>query len=102
MIRREPTPRCGISAPLACAAALALVALAGPRDAAGAGFERVDPAPLRAFKPFDLGVADGNNDGNLDLFTTNHKFPSRYLAGDGSGGLTEARVPLGLDRKSVV
>lgn len=38
---------------------------------------------------YDLGVADFNDDGWLDIFTTNHKFNSSLLAGDGSGGFTD-------------
>lgn len=70
--------------------------LALPSAADAAGFKPVDSSELQSFKLFDLGVADGNDDGNLDVFTTNHKFDSRFLLGDGNGGLTESLVPLGL------
>jgi hypothetical protein len=97
IVSRRDETRAGLTRPAAAiAVALALLACALPGSAGAAGFVRVDPAPLDTFKPFDLGVADANDDGHLDLFTTNHKFPSRYLAGDGSGGLTDQRVPLGL------
>jgi hypothetical protein len=96
-VNRRETTRAGRPRLIAAIAAmLTVAAFALPASAPAARFVRVDPAPLGAFKPFDLGVADANDDGNLDVFTTNHKFPSRYLAGDGAGGLTEARVPLGL------
>ncbi len=97
MIRGESSHGGRFRLLIGCACgALALLACATAGRAAAAGFTRLDPAPLQTFKPFDLGVADANDDGNLDLFTTNHKFPSRYLAGDGAGGLVDALVPLGL------
>lgn len=38
---------------------------------------------------FDIGVADYNRDGFLDLFTTNHKFHTSLLVNDGTGNFTD-------------
>jgi hypothetical protein len=38
---------------------------------------------------FDIGVADYNRDGFLDLFTTNHKFHPSLLVNDGFGNFTD-------------
>jgi len=64
--------------------------------AAARGFKPLDATAAQSFKLYELGVADANDDGNLDVFTTNHKFDSRLLLGDGDGGLTESRAALGL------
>ncbi|MBA2524151.1 MAG: CRTAC1 family protein [Solirubrobacterales bacterium] len=78
-------------------AAALLVAGQAPTEKAGAArFAPIDAAALQGFKLFDLGVADANDDGHLDVFTTNHKYDSRLLLGDGAGGLSESLVPLGL------
>ena len=78
-------------------AALALAACAAaPSGAAAAAWVPVDPATVRSQKLFDAGAADWNGDGDLDVFTTNHKFPSSLLSGDGAGGLTEAGAAAGL------
>jgi hypothetical protein len=81
---------------IACAIALTACLAAGPATAGATDFKPLDSAGLQTFKLFDLGVADANDDGHLDLFTTNHKFDSRFLLGDGDGGLSESLVPLGL------
>lgn len=79
---------------------VALIALAalgwGARQAAGQGFTPIDSSVLEPTKLYDLGVADADADGHLDLFTTNHKFDSSLLLGDGRGRLRESRVALGL------
>jgi len=59
-------------------------------------FPLADSSMVNGAKLFDLGVADANGDGNLDVFSINHKFDSSTLLGDGSFGLTESTVPLGL------
>lgn len=41
-------------------------------------------APIPKERLFDLGVTDFDEDGNLDMFTVNHKFRSALLAGNGS------------------
>ena len=92
-----PTSDRRLGTVLLVVAVAALLATAGAPATAGAnGFKRVDSTELQTFKLFDLGVADVNDDGNLDVFTTNHKFDSRLLLGDGHGGLTEALAPIGL------
>ncbi len=50
---------------------------------------------IEATKLYDLGVADFNDDGRLDLFTTNHKFDSSLLAGNGRRGFTEVGAATG-------
>jgi len=46
---------------------------------------------------FDLGVADVDADGTLDLFTSNHNDPTGVFLGDGDGGLGPNVAPeLGL------
>lgn len=81
---------------LVLALALVLLPVNGPEPAAARGFSPVDATGLQGLKLYDLGVADANGDGDLDLFTTNHKFDSSLLLGDGEGGLVESRVALGL------
>jgi hypothetical protein len=52
------------------------------------------------FHPFliyDIGVADFNGDGNLDIFTTNCFAPINLVAGDGQGGFQQVRSELGMD-----
>lgn len=86
--------------PLLCAAALALALLGTtarcPDRAAAATFPPLDSSAIHAGKLFDLGVADYNDDGILDVFTTNHKFDSTLLAGVGDGSFRDAFVPAGL------
>jgi len=45
----------------------------------------------------DIGVADFNGDGNLDIFTTNCFSPMNLVAGDGHGGFRQVRTELGLE-----
>lgn len=51
---------------------------------------------IAAHKLFDLGVADYDRDGNLDILTTNHKYPSTLLHGDGDGNFSDDREAAGL------
>ncbi|RME42186.1 MAG: CRTAC1 family protein [Chloroflexi bacterium] len=44
-----------------------------------------EPLPLDTFRIFDLGVADFNDDGYLDIFTSNHSARQSFLPGDGAG-----------------
>ncbi len=76
--------------------AAAVILAGGPARADAAGWEPLGAAGLAESKLFDLGVADWDGDGNLDLFTTNHKFESSLLRGDGTGGLTESGTAAGL------
>ncbi len=75
---------------------LLLVAALVPGLAEARGWTRLDASAIQGLKLFDLGVVDYDGDGNLDVFTTNHKFDSSLLHGDGLGGLTESRVQAGL------
>lgn len=81
---------------IALAALLLGLAGAVPSSAEAASWTPLEPSGLQAQKLFDAGVADWNGDGRLDLFTTNHKFPSSLLSGDGAGGLTESGAAAGL------
>ncbi len=60
-------------------------------------FPAVDVSVVQGAKLYDLGVADANGDGNLDVFSINHKFDSSFLLGDGNGGLAESTAALGLN-----
>lgn len=60
-------------------------------------FSLRDSSAIQGIKLYDLGVADANGDGNLDVFTVNHKFDSSFLLGDGLGGLTESTTAIGLN-----
>ncbi|MEZ5155948.1 MAG: CRTAC1 family protein [Solirubrobacterales bacterium] len=78
------------------ALALVIVLAGGSPPARAASWEPIDTTGFAARKLFDLGVADWNGDGRLDVFTTNHKFPSSLLSGDGAGGLIERGAAVGL------
>ena len=45
---------------------------------------------------FSIGVTDFNDDGALDIFTTNHDASSLYLQNDGGGAFEDRRLDLGL------
>ncbi|MEZ5156400.1 MAG: CRTAC1 family protein [Solirubrobacterales bacterium] len=50
------------------------------------GFRSFEPASTSGIptdRLFDVGVADFNEDGELDLFTVNHKFAGAWLENDG-------------------
>jgi len=64
---------------LTSASAASAQPLFGPAGAAAVPTERL----------FDVGVADADGDGLLDLFTTNHKFHSALLHNDGNGNFTD-------------
>jgi len=64
-------------------------------EAASAAFEK-QPIEISRQKLFDLGVADYNADGALDVFSSNHKYRGTLLAGDGAGAFTAALDPSGL------
>ena len=59
------------------------------------GFEPED-LPVAGKELFDLGVADVDDDTDLDLFTTNHLSPQSLLVNDGSGLFTERVYQFGL------
>lgn len=71
--------------------------LAFPLAASAGPWPPLDSSQIKGAKLFDLGAADANDDGALDIFTINHKFESSYLLGDGAGGFTEATVPSALN-----
>ena len=82
---------------IACAlVAFSLLAGSTPPAASAKPFQRLDSSGIEGAKLYDLGAADYNDDGLLDVFTTNHKFNSTLLAGDGRGGFTDTRVAAGL------
>jgi hypothetical protein len=81
----------GLAAVAALMALLAIPALAGASVFAS---QKLDLNP----KMYDLGVTDFNQDGNLDLFTTNHKYLQSLLAGDGHGGFQDRLAQLGLSQ----
>lgn len=96
--------------PRACAAtgaalaALALALAATPASAAeddetgsNPRFPLADASGIQGAKLYDLGVVDANADGNLDVFSINHKFDSSFLLGDGAFGLSESTAALGLN-----
>jgi hypothetical protein len=64
---------------------LALFAIPAVAGAARFASHSLDLQP----KMYDLGVTDFDEDGNLDLFTTNHKYLQSFLAGDGDGGFVD-------------
>ena len=70
--------------------------LAAPVPGAAASFKHLDSCQIQGVKLYELGVADANDDGLLDVFTTNHKFDSALLAGDGKGGFTDVFTQSGL------
>lgn len=47
---------------------------------------------------FDVGVVDANDDGNLDIYTSNHHFRQVLLLSDGQGGYRDVLSEWGLDQ----
>jgi len=94
--RARPNRRRPVRA-VAAAFAIAVAALASlPASSPAISFRTIDSSQVQGLKLYDLGAADFNDDGLLDLFTTNHKFDSSLLAGDGHGGFEDALVASGL------
>ncbi len=95
--RSQPSSR-PPARPAAAAILLALLLALGTVADASAGV-RLKPlaagSQIEGVKLYDLGVADFNDDANLDIFTTNHKFSSSLLAGDGRGGFTDVGTATG-------
>ena len=74
---------------------LASMSLAVPALAeAGFSDRSVDVIPTDRF--FDLGAADYNEDGRIDLFTTNHKYRGALLRNNGGGSFTDVTRSTGL------
>lgn len=57
-------------------------------------FQPTSNAGIPTDRLFDLGVADFNEDGQLDLFTVNHKFTGAWLQNDG-GKFTDVTEKIG-------
>ena len=63
------------------------------------GFEAVQTFPMdRIDRFFDVGVVDANDDGNLDIYTSNHHFRQVLLLSDGKGGYRDVLSEWGLDQ----
>ena len=89
--------RCTTGTRVGLLAAILLLAAAAPAAAA----ERWGPpgeAEVPTFRMFDLGVTDADDDGFLDIFTTNHKFHSGVLRNDGLGNFTDITNLVGLSQ----
>jgi hypothetical protein len=87
-------------------AALAAALLLAPAAEAGFKHRRI-PVPEK--KLYDLDAADFNADGNLDVFSTNHTWPSTFLRGSkhwswkggiASLGLAPTRAAPGYEKKT--
>lgn len=77
---------------------LALGALLAPATPAAARplFGPAGAAEVPTERLFDIGVADYDGDGLLDMFTANHKFHSAFLHNDGGGTFTDSTAATGL------
>jgi len=77
---------------------MAGLALATGTAVAGVpGFDR-EPVEIFDQNIFDLGTADHDDDGDLDLFTTNHLDRQSLLSNDGTGAFTERLYEAGLSQ----
>lgn len=82
--------------------ALAGLAIACPQAHAGVGgFER-EPLEIFDHHLFDLGAADHDDDGDLDLYTLNHLERQSLLSNDGSGAFTERLYEAGLGQTRAI
>jgi len=66
-----------------------------------AAFVRQSPG-FHGYMIYDIGVADFNADGNLDIFSSNCFSSPNFMAGDGQGGFRQVRTELGLDHTPAV
>lgn len=58
-----------------------------------------DPLPLREVEQiFDLGIVDANQDGLLDIYTSNHNYRQVLWIADGQGGYRDRLSEWGLDQ----
>ncbi len=64
--------------------------------AQAASFGPAGQADLPQKRLFDIGATDYDGDGNLDLFSTNHKARATLLGNDGSGNFTDQFSNAGL------
>ncbi len=69
---------------------LLTVALLAPAPTPAAPRFDGQDTDLKRKRAYDVGVADFNRDGALDLFSTNHMFRDSLLSGDGAGGFEDA------------
>ena len=87
---------CARSGAAALLLALVLATTGSTEANAGVRFKRLaEASQIEGIKLYDLGVTDFNDDGELDIFTANHKFNSSLLAGDGRGGFTDVGTAAG-------
>lgn len=73
----------------------AVVVMSLSASAQAAHWKKAPRAQISSNRMFELGVADPNNDGNQDIYTTNHKYPSSFSENTGHG-FTEVSDEWGL------
>lgn len=57
------------------------------------------PMPMREIEQiFDMGIVDANQDGKLDIYTSNHNHQQVLWIADGKGGYTDKLSEWGLDQ----
>jgi len=61
-------------------------------------FEEYDSTLKESHWIYDTGIVDANNDGLLDIFTTNHNWRQLLLLADGQGGYKDVLSQWGLDQ----
>jgi hypothetical protein len=83
-----PPVRLRIAAVAALLTTLALAGGATPNASSRAHFEH-ERIRVATAKIFDLGVADYDDDGRLDIFTNNHKFEQSLLRNHGGFGFAD-------------
>ena len=88
----------GLALAAVLALALAVAWISWPRLIEAAGPFEARPLDLNAWDWYDLGVVDLNDDGFLDLFTSNHDAEQSLLLGDGRGGFTDVLATWGLSQ----
>ncbi|MCC6301288.1 MAG: CRTAC1 family protein [Gammaproteobacteria bacterium] len=82
---------------LALGGVLAMISACSPSLQGGDGFTR-EPLAVADYGIFDLGVADINDDGRLDIFTSNHSGPQSMLLNQGGGVFIDGFSNLKLDQ----
>lgn len=76
---------------------LTAISACSPSLQGGDGFTR-EPLAVADYGIFDLGVADINDDGRLDVFTSNHSGPQSMLLNQGGGVFVDGFSNLKLDQ----
>ena len=61
-------------------------------------FHEMDFVAPHSHRLFDVGIVDVNEDGFLDVFTSNHHFRQLLLVSDGKGGFQDKLSEYGLDQ----